>query len=103
MKGRPDGDWQLKIREEIGEEAALPLLIGLGFDGIWVDSWGYDDYGVRVRTAFDEVIGPSIRSGDEHTRFYDLTPLKEELAARGQTEEVLAAEAFRQLGVTPGD
>ncbi|HMJ74795.1 MAG TPA: hypothetical protein VK507_02425 [Iamia sp.] len=102
IKGRPAGDWQIKIRDEIGEEASLPLLIGLGFDGIWVDSWGYDDYGVRVRTAFDEAIGPSIRSGDEHTRFYDLTPLKEELAAQGHTQEELAAEAVRQLGVDPG-
>lgn len=104
MKGRPDGDWQLKIREEIGEEGALPLLIGLGFDGVWVDTWGYDDYGLRVRTAFDELIEDDpILSADQRIRFYDLRPLRERLAEEGQSQEDLEAEALRQLGVTPGD
>jgi phosphoglycerol transferase len=104
MKGRPDGDWQLKIREQIGEEGAIPLLIGLGFDGLWVDTWGYDDYGLRVRTAFDAMLGVEpILSADERIRFYDLRPYRDELAAEGQTQDVLEAEALRQLGVTPGD
>lgn len=104
MKGRPDGDWQLKVREEIGEEGALPLLVGLGFDGVWVDTWGYDDYGVRVRTAFDELLGDDpILSADERIRFYDLTEYKEQLAEEGKTMDVLQAEARRQLGVEPGD
>jgi phosphoglycerol transferase len=103
MKGRPDGDWQLKIREVIGEEGSLELLIGLGFDGIWVDTWGYDDYGLRVRLAFDEAIDDDpILSADQRIRFYDLTPLKEELAAEGKTQEILEAEALRQLGVEAG-
>lgn len=104
MKGRPDGDWQLAIRERIGEEGSLPLLVGLGFDGIWVDTWGYDDYGLRVRTAFDDMLGDDpILSADQRIRFYDLTEYKQDLLDEGKTMEGLRAEALRQLGVEAGD
>lgn len=103
MKGRPDGDWQIKVRDHIGEVGSLPLLIGLGFDAVWVDTFGYDDGGARVANAFDEVLGDPIISADMRVRVYDLTPLKEELAAEGRTQEVLAEEAERELNMTPGD
>ncbi len=45
MRGRPDGDWQLEVRDRLGEVGALPALLGAGFDGLWVDTFGYADRG----------------------------------------------------------
>ncbi len=104
LKGRPDGDWQLKIREQIGEEGSVPLLIGLGFDGIWIDMWGYDEPNrARIRAFFDEEVGDALVTPDFRIRFYDLTEVKERLADEGVTQEELAEEARAVLGVAPGD
>ncbi len=101
MKGRPDGDWQLTIRDEIGEEGSLPYLVGLGFEGVWVDTFGYDDGGARVVSSFEEILGVEpIVSADRRTWYFDLRPYAERLAAEGQSQEDLAELAQRELGIT---
>lgn len=102
MRGRPDGDWQLKVRDEIGEAGSLPLLIGLGFRAVWVDTWGYDDDGARVRAELDAATGVEPLVSDEgRTLVYDLRPLADALAADGQGADELADEARRTLGLGP--
>jgi hypothetical protein len=104
MKGRPDGDWQLKVRAEIGEIGSLPYLIGLGFDGVWVDTAGYDEANAtRVRAGFDELLGEPIPSADGRILFWDLSPMKERLADEGQSQADLERLAQDELGVAPGD
>jgi hypothetical protein len=103
MKGRPDGDWQLAVRNELGEVGSLPALLGLGFDGLWVDTFGYDDGGARVRADLDAATGVEpVISADRRTLFYDLRPLRERLADEGTTQADLEALAREQVGVEPG-
>lgn len=104
MKGRPDGDWQLTVREHIGEIGSLPYLIGLGFDGVWVDTWGYDEANAtRVVAGFEELLGEPIASAEGRTLFWDLTPMKEQLAAEGQSQDDLARLARDELNIDPGE
>lgn len=104
MKGRPDGDWQLQVRDLIGEVGSLPYLIGLGFDGVWVDTYGYDaaDH-ERIRAGFEELLGEPLVSADRRTLFWDLRPYAAQLAEEGRDQEDLAREAEEVLGVEPGD
>ena len=100
MKGRPDGDWQLAVRDQLGEVGALPALIGAGFTGLWVDTYGYEDGGVAVRAALDEATGvePMV-SDDGRTLYYDLRPLRDSLEAEGTSMADLRALAREQLGL----
>lgn len=103
MKGRPDGDWQLIVRERMTEVEALPYLLGLGFDALWVDTWGYDDDGARLRVQLDEATEtePLVSAGGRWL-FYDLRPLRSSLISAGTTIEQLEAAAQALLHVPPG-
>ena len=104
MKGRPDGDWQLIVRDHLGEAGSLPALIGLGFTGVWVDTFGYDDGGARVRAELGDATGVDpIVSADGRTLYYDLRPLRDRLADEGTSMADLQDLARRQLHVEPGD
>ncbi len=105
VKGRPDADWQSRLRDQVGPVGALPALLGLGFEGLWVDTFGYqqgpEDPGLdpeeldRLREAVG--VEPLV-SPDGRFHFYDLRPYRESL---GMTEAELRAEAVRLLGVEP--
>ena len=104
MKGRPDGDWQLIVRDSLGEAGSLPALIGLGFTGVWVDTFAYDDGGARVRAELGDATGVDpIVSADGRTVYYDLRPLRDRLADEGTSMADLRDLARRQLHVEPGD
>lgn len=102
MKGRPDGDWQLAVRDRLGITGALPALLGVGFTGVWVDTWGYADDGAAVRAELDAAtLVEPIVSAEGRTLFYDLRPLRDRLADRGLGPDELEARARRQLGIGP--
>lgn len=103
MKGRPDGDWQLAVREQ-GEVASLPALLGAGFTGLWVDTAGYTDGGESIRTQLDEATGvePMV-SEDGRTLYYDLVPRRDRLEAEGTSMEDLRQIARDQLGLALDD
>ena len=100
VKGRPEADWQAKVRDEIGLVGSLPALLGLGFEGIWVDTWGYVD-GTPAAEEIDglsEVLGViPMRSPDRRFLFFDLRPYRARL---GWSDDDLRAETERVLGVT---
>ncbi len=104
IKGRPDGDWQLAVRNQLGEVGALPALIGAGFTGLWVDTFGYTDGGTTIRAQLDETTGvePMV-SGDGRTLYYDLRPLRDRLIADGTSMADLRQTARDQLGLTLPD
>lgn len=100
MRGRPDGDWQLTVRDRLGEVGALPALLGAGFDGLWVDTFGYADRGASVRADLDEATGVEpVVSADGRTLFYDLRPLREALNAAGTSDADLRQIARDELGL----
>jgi phosphoglycerol transferase len=98
MRGRPDGDWQQIVRDELGEVGSLPALLGAGFDGLWVDTFGYADRGAAVRAALDDATGVEpLVSADGRTLFYDLRPLRESLRESGTSDEDLRRRAEEEL------
>ena len=99
IKGRPDADWQLRIRNHIGTMGALPALLGMGFGGLWVDTFGYDDGGTAIRAELRDVLGvePMVSPNGRHL-YYDLGPYRDRL---GRSDADLRALARRQLGVVP--
>ncbi len=72
MKGRPEGDWQSKVDVD-DPIPQLRGLVGLGFDGILVDVYGYVDHGVSITAKLDSVLGqPSVVSQCGRWRLWDL-------------------------------
>jgi phosphoglycerol transferase len=105
VKGRPDADWQARLRDEVGPVGALPALLGLGFVGLWVDTAGYEPGPAHPGLdpaeldRIEEAVGVApIVSPDGRFRFYDLRPFR---ASLDRTDAELRAEAVRLLGVEP--
>ena len=99
VKGRPIADWQMVVANKLGPAGSLPALLGLGYDGVWVDSYGYADGGAVVRRELERVLREQpLRSEDGRLLFYDLAAYKRRL---GRSDAQLRATAERQLGVTP--
>jgi len=56
IKGRPDSAWQVTLRDQVGPIGALPALLGLGFQGIWIDTYGYVDGGLGDGGEIDDIV-----------------------------------------------
>jgi phosphoglycerol transferase len=72
-RGRPEADWQRNVDSQ-RPAAALVGLRGLGFDGIVLDSFQYDDGGVAAARELEGALGPpDVTAGEENRwRFWDL-------------------------------
>lgn len=99
IKGRATADWQLRVRDHIGPVGALPALIGMGYTGLWVDTFGYADGAAGLRGELEAVIraAPMV-SQNGRMLFYDLRPLQRRLERDGGD---LEAEARRMLRISP--
>ncbi|CAN5736902.1 hypothetical protein BH20ACT2_BH20ACT2_24540 [soil metagenome] len=100
IKGRPEADWQRPVGTDVSVVGSLPALVGMGFEGLWLDTFGYDgDTGaelasdIEAATAFEPVVSP-----DGRFLFFDLERFIREL---DRTPEQLADEAERVLDVRP--
>lgn len=73
IKGRPEADWQKQV-DSANPVPSLAGLRGLGFDGIVLDTWQYDDGGVAATAALKSALGPPGVVGGEQARwrFWDL-------------------------------
>jgi len=98
IKGRPDADWQLRLRDRIGPVGALPSLLGLGFTGLWVDTYGYADGGKEIALIKQTIGVEPFRSANGRFLFFDLRPYRQHL---DMTDAELRATAKRVLEVTP--
>ncbi|MEJ7583347.1 MAG: hypothetical protein WKF43_04505 [Acidimicrobiales bacterium] len=100
VKGRRNGDWQWRhVRDRLGPIKALPPLLGMGFEGLWVDTFGYADAAAELRDqlAFVLRVKPMVSGNGRHL-YYDLRPYKERL---GRPETELRELARRELKVEP--
>jgi phosphoglycerol transferase len=97
VKGRPRADWQNTAGAQ-GPIAALPGLLGLGFTGYWVDTFGYDvvPLGVLRAQLRQTLKVEPIVSPDRRFLFYDLRPYKAQL---GRSDADLRRQAFTMFGV----
>ena len=102
IKGRPDAAWQVKLRDEIGPIGALPALLGLGFQGIWIDTFGYSDGGLGDGGEIDDIVeavgAEPLVSDDGRFVFVDLR----DFARRANmTDQELRQASIDLLGVAP--
>lgn len=98
IKGRPAADWQVRLRDDVGPVGALPALLGLGFTGIWLDTYGYTDDGAEARQIQESVGVKPLRSPDGRFLFFDLRDFKRRT---DQSRAELRAAARRILKVEP--
>ncbi|MGN6693891.1 MAG: hypothetical protein ACTHN0_06905 [Aquihabitans sp.] len=98
MKGRPDAAWQTTLRDKVGPVGALPAILGLGFEGIWIDTYGYDGKEEEVQQIIDAVGVEPLVSPDGRFLFLDLRDYdrRNDLTAEEQRQA-----AIDLLGVTP--
>jgi len=93
IKGRPDAQWQITLRDKVGPVGAMPAIVGLGFDGIWIDTYGYVGKEDEVDDIVEAAGGDPLVSPDGRFLFVDLTGYQERTEAR--------QAAIDLLGVTP--
>jgi phosphoglycerol transferase len=98
IRGRPDSRWQMYLRDQVGPVGALPALLGMGFTGIWLDTFGYTDGGAEARQIQDAVGVEPLVSSDGRFLFFDLRPYR---ASLDQTDEELRQAARDLLKVEP--
>jgi phosphoglycerol transferase len=98
IKGRPDAAWQITLRDKVGPIGALPALLGLGFDGIWIDTYGYVGKEDEVDQIIEAVGVEPLVSPDGRFIFLDLRDYKRRT---DMTDAELRQAAIDILGVTP--
>lgn len=98
MKGRPDARWQITLRDKVGPIGALPAILGLGFEGIWIDTYGYVGKEDEVDQIIEAVGVEPLVSSDGRFIFLDLRDYKRRTA---MTDDELRQASIDILGVTP--
>jgi hypothetical protein len=89
MEGRP-ADWA----EDLADKPAslvVPAVAAAGFDGIWIDRFGFTDGGHAITVAVRSLAGVEpLRSRDGRLEFFDLRPSMAALVARGAPAQLRA-------------
>lgn len=100
MRGRPASSWQRQL-EVLPSAVILDGLAAVGFDGLYIDKWGYADEGARVRSLIPDVVSLE----DDRQFYYSLAPRAADLARRMTAEEraALADEVLHPVEPTYGD
>ena len=97
VRGRPRADWQA-IAGGMSPWQALPGLLGLGFTGYWIDSFGYD---AETMAELQRQLTRRLRveplvSRDGRFLFYDLRPYAARL---GEPPDELRRDATELFGI----
>jgi len=88
MKGREADYWQKSVSYKPIEEMVETLSL-VGFNGIYVDSYGYPDSGSGIVSRLSEVLMISpIKSENGRLYFFDMTLYNSQLKSRLTAEEV---------------
>lgn len=96
VKGRPNADWQWKrVRDHVGIVDSLPGLLGMGFTGLWVDPFGYDDGGVKIRQQLIDILGVQpLVAPNGRQMFFDMRPYKDRLGKSDAELRAIAKDLF---------
>lgn len=97
IKGRPDAAWQVVLRDRVGPVGGLPAILGLGFEGIWIDTDGYTDRPEEIDQIVEAVGVEPLVSPDGRFLFVDLRPYRDQL---GLTDDELQQAAVDLLGIS---
>ncbi len=86
MTGRPEATWANQFNEPLDQ--AVQALAFAGFEGIYIDRYGYSDRALRMESELDSLLHESpLVSGDGRLAFFNLTSFAESLRARYTPEE----------------
>lgn len=98
VKGRPGADWQQSLMQ-LPAPTLVPALAASGFDGIYLDRFGYADNGAAAEAGIAQVLGqPPMVSHDDRLVFFSLVTYRRQLLARvGNT----ALDAVRDRTLFP--
>jgi hypothetical protein len=89
MKGRPE-DWQAET-SNLPPSVVVAMASAAGFDGIYLDRFGYADNGTTVEGELKRILKvPALVSGNERLTFFDMRPYNRELR-RAHTASQLQA------------
>ena len=81
IKGR-DGEWAMQVAR-LPLQTALPVMALAGFDGLYVDRYGYLDQGVQLESRLHALLGdPLLTSDDQRRIVFDLRPLRSDFMAK---------------------
>lgn len=79
MKGRPGDEWQ-KTVTSLPVKDMVKALSRAGFDGIYIDSYGFQDRGAELISNIREILGKNpLVSADQRLYFFDMTVYKKEI------------------------
>lgn len=91
VQGRPTTDWQSPLAAQ-PVDSVLPRLVTLGFQGLVVDRFGYDDRAAQLEGSLRAELGtPTKVSSDARFSFFDLRPYA------GRLDAILSDEVKQEL------
>jgi hypothetical protein len=89
MKGRPQ-DWQAAT-VNLPLTMLVPMVSSAGFQGIYLDRFGYSDDGATAERELERILGAApFVSADERLAFFDLRPYIRRLRAARSSSEIAA-------------
>jgi phosphoglycerol transferase len=82
VKGRPNADWQADLADKPAEDL-VATAIAKGFDGIYIDRFGYPERDAKLEGELGELLEVEpVVSADGRKSLYSLVPYKEGLQSR---------------------
>jgi phosphoglycerol transferase len=83
VAGRPSADWQADLTDK-PPEVLLDTVIDKGFDGIYIDRFGYSDRAAKLESELGELLDVEpLVSPDGSRSFFSLLSYKEKTALDG--------------------
>ena len=96
MKGRPSADWQADLADK-PTEVLLDTVLDKGFDGIYIDRFGYPDRAAELEGELGELLEVEpLVSPDGRRSFFSLLPYEEKTALDGERSDQRAAVSYPQ-------
>lgn len=93
MKGRPGDDWQRMVASmPVGD--MLKTLSRTGFEGIYIDSYGFKDGGAKLISDIKQILGTELLVSDNgRLYFFDMTAYNRKMRANSSENEITIAFA----------
>ena len=96
VKGRPSADWQADLADK-PTEVLLDTVSDKGFDGIYIDRFGYPDRAAELEGELGELLGAEpLVSPDGRRSFFSLLSYREKRALDGERSDQRAAVSYPQ-------
>jgi len=87
MKGRDADQWQEAVVNKPVDEMIF-LLSTAGFNGIYIDSYGYEDGGSHLISTVSNILGTSpIISNNSRLYFFDMTEYNQQMQTSKMTQQ----------------